>query len=162
MDSNRVGLNAPELPAGITMRPLRLLLLIDAVFLFLLGCALIFAPSRVQEAFQFLNLPPGVGYMVGLWGCGLVTMAAGYLIAATDPFRHLIWIQIGIARGLLECALGCFYLGRGVITFKQSVLGLLMAAFITVGYTVLYPRKTRPIKVALEQAKSGKSVSPGS
>ena len=45
---------------------LRYLLLLDAVLLFVIGAALIFAPRDVQAAFGFRDLPQGVNYMVGL------------------------------------------------------------------------------------------------
>ena len=47
---------------------LRYLLMIDAAILFLLGALLILAPGQVERAFHFQDLPPAVGYMIGLWG----------------------------------------------------------------------------------------------
>src|SRR6185369_7915236 len=90
--------------------PLRYLLLVDAAILLLLGALLIFAPAQVERAFHFEDLPPAVGYMIGLWGCVIATLAIGYVVAAMNPIRHLVWAQVGIVRGLLECALGVVYL----------------------------------------------------
>jgi hypothetical protein len=126
---------------ALAMRPLRLLLLFDSVLLFLLGGSLMVLPERVEAAFNFTGLPHGVGYMLGLWGCGLLTMACGYFVAALDPLRNLIWVQIGIARGLLECVLGLYYAGTGVISFRQGAFGMITAGLIAIGYIVLYPRQ---------------------
>src|SRR5437763_14456643 len=104
---------------------LRYLLILDAAILFLLGAVLIAAPSQVLLTFHFHDLPPGVGYLIGLWGCVLATMGFGYVAAATDPFAHIIWIQIGIARGALECLLGIVYLTRGVVNMSQSAFGII-------------------------------------
>src|SRR5438067_1486084 len=79
--------------------PLRILLALDAAVLFLLGLFLILAPKQVELAFHFKDLPNGVSYIIGLWGCILATMALGYGVASTDPIRHLVWVQVGIARG---------------------------------------------------------------
>ena len=124
------------------MKPslLRNLMLLDAAVLILLGLLLIFIPTRVEAAFQFKDLPAGVSYILGLWGCGLVTMGLGYAAAATDPLRHLIWVQMGIARGALECILGAVFLARGVVTFQQAGIGIIVAALITVAYLLCYPR----------------------
>lgn len=122
---------------------LRGLLILDAAVLFLLGALLIFAPVQVERAFQFKDLPPAVSYLIGLWGCVFATMGFGYLIAATNPVRHRVWIQVGIARGALECVLGLVYLARGTVTFQQAGFGILVAALISVAYLVLYPRKPR-------------------
>src|SRR5438552_18682621 len=96
---------------------LRYLLLLDAAILFLLGALLILAPNQIQLAFQFKDLPLGVNYILGLWGCVFLTMAFGYVVASTAPARHVVWVQVGIARGIAECLLGAIYLARGVVTF---------------------------------------------
>jgi len=124
---------------------LRNLLLLDAAVLFLLGAALLIAPRQLEAVFRFKDLPEGVNYMLGLWGCVLVTMALGYIVAATNPIRHIIWIQMGIARGVLECVLGLAYLARGVVTFSQAGFGLVVAVFMATAYVALYPRRPRLI-----------------
>jgi len=134
------------------IRALRILLVIDAAVLFLLGLVLIVAPQRVAMAFHFQNLPEGINYLVGLWGCALLTMAAGYLAAAQDPFRHAVWVQVGIARGALECLLSVVYLARGIVVWPQARTGVVLAALMAVGYAVLYPRAMPPAEDAVPRA----------
>lgn len=124
---------------------LRGLLIIDAAILFLLGGLLIVAPTQVERAFHFQDLPPAVAYLIGTWGCLMGTMGFGYLVAATHPLRYRVWINIGVIRGALECALGIVYLARGIITFQQAGLGTLVAGMLAVAYVVLYPRRPRPV-----------------
>jgi hypothetical protein len=69
-------------------------------------------------------------------------MGIGYVVAATQPLRHLVWVQVGIARGALECVLGLVYLARGVVTWRQAAFGIIAAALITGAYLALYPRGT--------------------
>jgi hypothetical protein len=122
------------------MKTLRSVLILDAAVLFVLGLLFVFAPHQVAAAFHFENLPPGVNYLIGLWGCALATLAVGYCVAATDPVRHVVWLQVGIARGALECLLGVVYVARGVVTFQQAAVGIIAAAVITVAYILSYPR----------------------
>jgi hypothetical protein len=68
-------------------------------------------------------------------------MGCGYVIAATHPIKHVVWVQIGIARGALECLLGIVYLTRGVVTWQQAAFGIITAALITAAYSTLYPRE---------------------
>lgn len=124
---------------------LRALLMVDAAVLFALGAVLIVAPRTVEGFFHFDNLPDGVSYIVGSWGCVLATMAIGYAVASRDPVRHVAWVQVGIARSLLECAVGAFYLSRGVVTFQQIGLGVMVAAVVAAAYLTLYPRRARVI-----------------
>ena len=122
------------------MTLLRFLLMIDAIVLLLLGAAFMFAPREVEAAFHFRDLPPAVSYLIGLWGCVFATLAIGYGVAATDPVRHVVWVQVGIARGLLECIFGLVSLARGVVTLEQAIFGMIVAGLMTIAYLVLYPR----------------------
>ncbi|HXP59782.1 MAG TPA: hypothetical protein VN829_04775 [Dongiaceae bacterium] len=122
---------------------LRYLLLLDAAVLFLLGALLIFAPTQILAAFQFHELPQAVSYLIGLWGCVFATLGVGYVVAATDPLRHVIWVQVGIARGALECLVGVAYLACGVVTWRQAAFGIITAAVMAVAYAALYPRGIR-------------------
>jgi hypothetical protein len=123
-------------------RSLRVLLAMDAAVLFLLGALLILAPRPVEAAFGFKNLPAGVDYIIGMWGCVFATLAIGYWIAAADPLRHVAWVQVGIARGVVEAAFGLVCIARGIVTFQQAGFGILAAAAIAGAYLVLYPRKS--------------------
>jgi hypothetical protein len=104
---------------------------------------LVFVPERVENAFYFKDLPGGVSYIIGLWGCGLATMSLGYVAAARNPVRHIAWIQVGIARGAAEFAFGLVCIARGLVTFRQAALGILVAGLMALGYVLLYPRKPR-------------------
>lgn len=122
---------------------LRNFLLIDAAVLFLLGALLIFMPAQVERAFHFQDLPAGVSYIIALWGCGLASMGVGYVVAAGNPVRHIVWVQVGILRGAAECLLGIIFLARGTVTFQQAGLGIIVAGLMALGYVALYPRKPR-------------------
>jgi hypothetical protein len=136
---------------------LRILLNLDAVVLLLLGIFLIFAPERVERVFQFKDLPPAVAYLIGLWGCGLATLAIGYITAAGNPLRHVVWVQVGIARGALECLLGLFCLARGTVTFQQAGFGIILAGLMTLAYIALYPCKPRIAQTPATSANPVKS-----
>lgn len=129
------------------MRLLQLALRLDALVLFLLGALLLLTPDRAEAAFHFEQLPPAMNYVLALWGCVFITMALGYAVAAAEPVRHLVWVQVGIARGALELVVGLIYLSRGLVTWEQSGLGIIAAGFITVVYLVLYPRAPKVVRV---------------
>src|SRR5437867_2081311 len=114
------------------IKGLRILLVLDSAVLFVLGVLFIFAPHQVLLAFHFKDLPEGVNYMIGTWGCVYATMAIGYFIAALDPLRHVAWVQVGIARGALECVFGVVCLMRGVVTFQQGAFGIVVAGLMAV------------------------------
>jgi hypothetical protein len=122
------------------MRGIRILLALDSAVLFLLGALLLLLPEQVLAAFGFAGLPGGLTYLIALWGCVLLTLALGYWKAAADPVRHVVWVQVGIARGALECVAGIIFLFRGVVTFRQAGVGTIVAGLLALAYVVLYPR----------------------
>jgi hypothetical protein len=124
---------------------LRYLFLVDAGVLAVVGALLIFVPRQIENLFGFHELPAAVSYLIGLWGCVLASLALGYIVAAANPVRHRVWAQVGIARGVLECVLGIFYLAQGIVTFHQAGFGVVVAFLITMAYLILYPRKPRLI-----------------
>jgi hypothetical protein len=125
---------------------LRGLLFVDAVVLFVIGGLLVFVPAQIERVFHFADLPAAVRYLIGMWGCVMVTMGLGYLTAVSNPLRHRIWINVGILRGILECGLGIFYLARGTVNFQQAGFGTIIAAVMAISYLALYPRSPRAIE----------------
>lgn len=124
---------------------LRGLMLFDALVLLALGGLLVFAPVQIAHFFKFPDLPAVVNYLLGLWGCALVSLGCGYFVAARHPVRQVIWIQIGIARGVFECAVGLIWLARGLVTWPQVGFGVVLAGLMAVAYLALYPRGPRII-----------------
>jgi len=125
---------------AVKLRVTGILLALDAAVLFLLGTLLLVLPRHVLFAFGFADLPIGVTYIVALFGCAVLTMAIGYWKASADPVRHLVWVQVGIARGALECAVGIVYLLRGIVTFRQAGVGIILAGLFAAAYLIYYPR----------------------
>jgi hypothetical protein len=125
---------------SVKLRALRILLALDSAVLFLLGTLLLVLPQYVELAFGFVDLPIGVTYLVALWGCVLLTMAIGYWKASADPIHHIVWVQVGIARGVLECGVGIIYLVRGIVTFRQAGVGTIVAGLFALAYLIFYPR----------------------
>jgi hypothetical protein len=82
-------------------------------------------------------------------------MGIGYTVAALDPIRHIVWVQVGIARGALECLLGLVYLARGLVTFSQAGLGIVLAACISLAYVALYPRGLQSARLAERASPTG-------
>jgi hypothetical protein len=133
---------------------LRTLLLLDAVVLAVLGILFIFKPHQVATYFHFADLPPSVGYLIGLWGCVMLSLAAAYAIVSRDPLQHRLWIDIAIVRALLEAILGAISIARGTVNFSQAGFGIVVAAALAIAYVILYPRTPRVVEVESQRPKS--------
>jgi hypothetical protein len=130
---------------------IRNVLILDAAILLVVGGALIFMPRKAAEFFHFTDLPGSMNYLLALWGCVLVTLGAAYAIASTNPLRHRLWIQIGIARGVIETLLGIFYLATGAASLAQAGFGTVAAALMAASYALFYPRTPTKAPVARVQ-----------
>jgi len=123
------------------IRMLRMFMMMDAVVLFGLGVLFIAVPRRIEAVFHFQNLPLGVDYMIGLLGCVFASLGIGYALAAVDPRRNVLWVQMGIVRAVMEVLFSACCVSRGVVTWEQASFGITVAAFIAASYAVLHPRK---------------------
>lgn len=124
------------------LRALRILLAVDSAVLFLLGVSFLVVPQYVEFVFGYIDLPLAVTYIVALWGCILLAAAIGYWKASADPIHHIVWVQVGIARGVLECGLGIIYLLRGIVTFRQAGAATIAGALFAIAYLIRYPRSS--------------------
>ena len=115
-------------------------MMMDATVLTLIGLALICCPRQITGVFGFMDVAPPLLFLLGFWGCALLTLGIGYGFAAVDPAANRLWVCIGIARGTAEAIFGWSCLHRGLVTWKQSGLGIMLAAFMALAYLILYPR----------------------
>lgn len=123
------------------IRSLRMFMMMDAVVLTGLGVLFITVPRRIEAVFHFQDLPVGVDYMIGLWGCVFATLGLATMLAAVEPRRNVLWVQMGIARGVLEAVFGVACAVRSVVTWEQASFGIFTAMFIVAAYLAFYPRK---------------------
>jgi hypothetical protein len=128
---------AGETPVRLLM--LRVLLAADALVLLAMGALFMAVPAKVGLAFGFHDLAAAACYLIGLWGCALISLGTGYACSVGDPVRNVAWVQAGIVRGALECAFGFVVLRQHMVTWHQAAFGTIIAGAIAVGYILLYP-----------------------
>ena len=120
-----------------------MLLAVDAAVLLTLGALFMVLPGQVETAFGFHDLPGTAGYLIGLWGCALISLGVGYGCAVADPVRNVNWVRAGIVRGALECAFGFVVLAQHMVSWRQAGFGTIVAGTIAAGYLILYPAKAK-------------------
>ena len=125
----------------VRLRMLRALLAVDAAVLVAFGGLFMALPGRVTLAFGFHDLPQAVSYLIGLWGCALISLGIGYAFAIGDPLRNVTWIQVGIVRGAIECAFGFAVVAQHLVTWQQAGFGTIVSGAIAAGYLLLYPKE---------------------
>jgi hypothetical protein len=131
---------------------LRVILILDAAALVLLGAAMIVVPDRTLALFGIVDAPGSVRFIIGSFGAVYITMGAGYVIAAQTPMRCISWIQIGIARATAECLFGVVAVIQGYVTFRQAGAAIVLPGLVAVAFVLLYPRPELPSADATEDA----------
>ena len=123
------------------MMLLRVILIADAVVLAVLGLLLMLASRAMFGAFGLADLPGSVNYIAGMWGALMATMGIGYGLAARSPATSRVWVQVGIARAILETAVSIIYVAQGNVSMSSAGLGLALAIWFALAYIALYPPK---------------------
>jgi hypothetical protein len=123
-------------------RTLRVLLAMDAAVLLAMGGLFLAVPAKVELVFGFHDLPGTASYLIGLWGCALISLGVGYAFAITDPVRNIAWVQAGIVRGALECGFGFLVVSQHMVAWHQAAFGTILSAAIAAGYAILYPSRS--------------------
>ena len=123
---------------------LRLLLMLDAATLLIVGIAFIVAPARCLALFGFENAPANITFIVATFGVVYATMGIGTVLAAQSPVRNAAWVQVAIVRGIGECLVSAMYVLQGVVTWRQGGLTIVLPAAVAVGCLALYPKPEIP------------------
>ena len=123
---------------------LRLLLILDAAALFLIGAIFIAFPARALSLFGIPSETANMHFVIGIFGTVYATMGIGYLFAAQNPMRNIAWVQVAIGRGIAESLFSIFCVVQGIATFRQAGFSMIVPALVAVGCIVLYPRPELP------------------
>ncbi len=123
---------------------LRLLLVLDAAALLLIGAIFIFTPARALQLFGFTDAPANITFIIGTFGTVYATMGIGYIFAAQNPMRNVAWVQVAIARGAAECLFSLYCVFQHIATFRQAGFSIILPALVAIGCLLLYPRPELP------------------
>jgi len=142
--------------APVRLRLLQVLMALDAVVLMALGVLFMTAPSFLGMSLRIRGIPtlegvshdnyfsmirsmPELDYMIGLWGCALISLGIGYLFSIRHPARNVNWARAGIVRGALECMFGFVAMQHHFVRWDQAALGTVVAGAFAAAYLILYP-----------------------
>lgn len=110
------------------------------------GLVFIIAPGQTLSTFGPGKWPAYAPYFLMLLGNSYIVSGVFVIIAARDPLKHILWLQLAIAWSLLD-ALGAFYfMIWGEVNFSQAELGLVIDIIFVVAFLALYPRRKTPAR----------------
>ena len=117
------------------MKGLRIVLLVQAVYLLILGLMFLFAPTVAEAAFQ-ISLPDPA--LTPLYGQVVLTIALSAFLIASDMEKHIKLVWAFIFEQIGHILVFGYQLGTGIATFPQVGPPLVIAIIFLVLFVVFY------------------------
>jgi hypothetical protein len=121
------------------IRALKVMMIIWSAVVIVLGLAYIFFPVQLGEMGDFEKAPVWVEYILALVGICYIAAGAFVIMASRDPLKHIMWVQFVIVLAILEVIVVASSIGRGLVTFNQEGIALIINAVFAVIFLALYP-----------------------
>jgi hypothetical protein len=83
------------------VKGLKVAMAVWAVVGILFGLGFVLAPEQLCSMFGFEKPPTYVPYFLALLGIAYIIAGVFVIIAARDPLKHIMWIQLAIVWSLL-------------------------------------------------------------
>ena len=121
------------------IKALKVVMIIWAAIGILVGLAYILFPHQLNEMGGLEKGPDWVLYVLALLGICYTASGAFVIRAAQDPLQHIMWVQFAIALSILIVVVAAYSIGRGLVTFSQEAIPLIINAVFAVAFLILYP-----------------------
>ncbi|HSG43285.1 MAG TPA: hypothetical protein VLA72_09030 [Anaerolineales bacterium] len=121
------------------MKGLRIVLLVQAVYLTILGLMFLFAPSAAEGAFQ-ISLPDPA--LTPLYGQVVLTIALTAFLVASNLEKHIKLVWAFIFEQVGHILVFGYQLGGGIATFTQVGPPLIIAVIFLVLLSFFYRKAT--------------------
>ena len=121
------------------MKGLRIVFLVQAVYLTILGLIFLFAPAAAEAAFQ-ISLPDPA--LTPLYGQVVLTIALMGFLVASNMEKHITLVWAFIFEQLGHILVFGTQLGTGIATFAQVGPPLIVAIIFLALFVVFYRKAT--------------------
>ena len=121
------------------IRGLKIVMIIWAAIGILLGLAFVFFPTQLGAMQGYEKGPAWSPYLHAMLGITFIAIGAFLIVAARDPLRNILWVQLVITLTILMVAVEVYSLIRGFVTFEQVGMSIIIDAVFFVVFMALYP-----------------------
>jgi energy-converting hydrogenase Eha subunit C len=127
------------------IKGLTVVMIVWAVVGILFGLGFVFAPDQLCSMFGFERGPAYVPYFLALVGIAYIVAGAFVIIAARDPLRHIMWVQLAMVWSLLDAIAALYFIIRGNVNFSQAGMVPIIDVIFVVAFLALYPWRKAPV-----------------
>jgi hypothetical protein len=121
------------------IKGLKIAMIVWAVIGILYSLMFLFIPETLYPRLGLENAPASVPFFLAMLGNAYLVPSVFVILAARDPLKHILWVQLAIAWSILDLVAQLFYLIRGNINFGQAGPGMILDIVFVVAFLVLYP-----------------------
>ncbi len=123
------------------LRALKVTLIVAAIVGFIFGGMMLIIPDQAGALFNFPEFPQEIRYTVSSLGGMFVAFSVGFVLAARDPARHRILVQVGLVGYALSLVVTIYYLLRGTIGWDIATVPFIIQLVFVIAFAVFYPRE---------------------
>ncbi|GEL94088.1 hypothetical protein [Cellulomonas composti] len=124
------------------MRPLRITLILVAIFQLALGIMFLVAPRATADLFGLgPDAPAWVHWLFAMMAARFLGYAYGMLVAARDPLGSTSWINSMIGIQVVDWIATVVFLGRGDVTLQQVTTAAFMPVLFVAALLWWHPRR---------------------
>jgi hypothetical protein len=121
------------------IKALKVTMIVWSIIVIFIGLVYIFFPDQLLDMGGYEKGSGLVVYLLALLGICYIPAGAFVIIASRDPLKHIMWLQFAIAVAILTVVVVASSIGRGLVTFNQEGIPLIINAVFAVLFLALYP-----------------------
>ncbi len=106
-------------------------------FLYALGFILF--PNQVLAVFGVGLAPSYVQFFLVLLGNAYIVSGIFVILAARDPLKHILWVQLAMAWALLDLIASLVFIIRSRLTFIQAGNAVIVDIIFLAALLIFYP-----------------------
>ena len=127
------------------IRGLRVVMTVWAALGIVLGLGLVFMPEQLGSMQGYARGPAYIPYFLALLGTAFIALGVFLIVAARDPLKNILWVRFAIVWAILAVIVEVSSVARGLVTFTQVGMGLIIDLAAAIALLALYPWRGVPI-----------------
>ncbi len=126
------------------IKGLKISMLAWAVIGFLYALGFILFPNQLLALFGVSPVPSYVLFFLVLLGNAYILAGIFVILAARDPLKHILWVQLAMAWAVLDLIASLVFIIRGNLTFLQAGNAVVVDMIMLVAFLIFYPWRKAP------------------
>jgi hypothetical protein len=121
------------------IKALKVTMIVWSAIVIFMGLVYIIFPDQLNEMGGYPKGSSLVIYLLALLGICYISAGAFVILATRDLLKNIRWVQFAIAVTILTVVVVASSIGRGLVTFSQEGIPLIINTVFAVVFLALYP-----------------------